>query len=75
MEIDLNELLYTALLVQDNLQLERVRPEEVQFELGLKGEEHRREVWEARLEPSGQVSVIKQTANKLVAKKEKHLFG
>jgi uncharacterized membrane protein YcaP (DUF421 family) len=61
-------------LVQENLQLERIRAEDVQFELRLKGEEHMREVKEARLEPSGQVSVIKNPSNKLVQKKDKRLF-
>jgi uncharacterized membrane protein YcaP (DUF421 family) len=61
-------------LVQKNLQLERIRAEDVQFELRLKGEEHMREVEEARLEPSGQVSVIKNPANKPVQKKDKRLF-
>src|SRR5687767_5590786 len=35
-------------LVQKNLQKERIRGEDVQFELRLKGEEHMREVKEAR---------------------------
>lgn len=67
-------LIENGRLVQKNLQLERMRPESVQFELRLKGEEHMREVKEARLEPSGQVSVIKEPSNKLVQKKDKHLF-
>ena len=62
-------------LVQKNLQLERIRAEDVQFELRLKGEEHMREVKEARLEPSGQVSVIKNPSNKPVQKKDKRLLG
>ena len=62
-------------LVQKSLQLERIRPEDVQFELRLKGEEHMREIKEARLEPSGQVSVIKRPASKPVPKKDKRLFG
>ena len=62
-------------LAQKNLQLERMPADHVQFELRLKGEEHLREVREARLEPSGQVSVIKQPANKPVSKKDKRLFG
>jgi uncharacterized membrane protein YcaP (DUF421 family) len=61
-------------LVPKNLQLERMRPEDMQFELRLKGEEHMREVKEARLEPSGQVSVIKEPSYKPVPKKDKHLF-
>jgi uncharacterized membrane protein YcaP (DUF421 family) len=61
-------------LVQKNLQLERIRAEDVQFELRLKGEEHMREIQEARLEPSGQVSVIKNPANKPVQKKDKRLL-
>jgi uncharacterized membrane protein YcaP (DUF421 family) len=62
-------------LVQKSLELERIRPEDVQFELRLKGEEHMRETKEARLEPSGQVSVIKRPASKPVPKKDKRLFG
>jgi uncharacterized membrane protein YcaP (DUF421 family) len=61
-------------LVQKNLQLERIRAEDVQFELRLKGEEHMREVKEARLEPSGQVSVIKEPSSKPVQKKDKRLL-
>jgi uncharacterized membrane protein YcaP (DUF421 family) len=61
-------------LVQKSLQLERMRPEDVQFELRLKGEEHMREIKEARLEPSGQVSVIKDPSHKPVPKKDKRLF-
>jgi uncharacterized membrane protein YcaP (DUF421 family) len=61
-------------LAQKNLQMERMRPGDVQFELRLKGEEHPREIKEARLEPSGQVSVIKLPASKPVQKKDKRLF-
>lgn len=61
-------------LVQKSLQLERIRAEDVQFELRLKGEEHMREIREARLEPSGQVSVIKSPSNKPVQKKDRRLF-
>jgi len=61
-------------LVQKNLRLEWMRPETVQFELRLKGEEHLRDVKEARLEPSGQVSVIKEPASKPVQKKDKRFF-
>lgn len=61
-------------LVQESLQLERIRADDVQFELRLKGEEHMREVKKARLEPSGQVSVIKNPSNKPVQKKDKRLF-
>jgi uncharacterized membrane protein YcaP (DUF421 family) len=67
-------LIEAGRLVQKSLQIERMRAEDVQFELRLKGEEHMREVKEARLEPSGQVSVIKEPASKPVTKKEKRLF-
>jgi uncharacterized membrane protein YcaP (DUF421 family) len=67
-------LIETGRLVQKNLQIERMRAEDVQFELRLKGEEHMREVQEARLEPSGQVSVIKDSSYKPVPKKDKRLF-
>jgi uncharacterized membrane protein YcaP (DUF421 family) len=61
-------------LVQKNLRFERIRAEDVQFELRLKGEEHMREVKDARLEPSGQMSVIKDPSYKPVQKKDKRLF-
>jgi len=61
-------------LVQKNLELERIRPEDVQFELRLKGEEHMREIKEARLEPSGRVSVIKRPSSKPVPKKDQRLL-
>jgi uncharacterized membrane protein YcaP (DUF421 family) len=62
-------LVQAGRLVQESLQLERVRPEDVQFELRLKGEEHMREVKAARLEPSGQVSVIKESPSKVLPHK------
>jgi uncharacterized membrane protein YcaP (DUF421 family) len=61
-------------LVQKSLQQEWMRPETVQFEIRLKGEEHMREVKEARLEPSGQVSVIKEPSRKPLPKKDKRLL-
>jgi len=61
-------------LIQKGLQQERLRAEDVQFELRLKGEEHMREVKEARLEPSGQVSVIKDPSSKPLPKKDKRLL-
>lgn len=61
-------------LVQKNLQLERIRAEDVQFELRLNGEEHMREVKEARLEPSGQISVIRNPSNRPLQKKDKRLL-
>ncbi len=61
-------------LVQKSLQQERIRAEDVQFELRLKGEEHMKEVKEARLEPSGQVSVIKEPSSKPLPKKDKRLL-
>lgn len=61
-------------LVEKSLQLERMRPDAVQSDLRLKGEEHLREIKEARLEPSGQVSVIKQPDNKPVQKKDERLL-
>ena len=68
-------LIEAGRFVQKNLQREWMRPETVQYELRLKGEEHMREVKEARLEPSGQVSIIKEPAYKPVPKKAKRLFG
>lgn len=58
-------------LVQENLARERMRPEDVQADLRIKGEEHLREIKESWLEPSGQVSVIKEPSSKPVPKKEK----
>jgi uncharacterized membrane protein YcaP (DUF421 family) len=62
-------------LVQESLQQERLRPEDVQSELRLKGEEHPREIEQAWLEPSGQTSVIKKPSNKPVKKKDKDLLS
>jgi uncharacterized membrane protein YcaP (DUF421 family) len=61
-------------LNQKNLRLERMRPETLQSEVRLQGEEHIREIREARLEPSGQVSVIKQPDSKPVQKKDERLL-
>jgi uncharacterized membrane protein YcaP (DUF421 family) len=61
-------------LVQESLEREWMRPETVQYELRVNGEEHLKEVKEARLEPSGQLSLLKQPANKPVQKKDKRLF-
>ena len=61
-------------LVEKSLQLERIRSEDVQYELRLKGEEHMSDIKEAKLEPSGQVSVIKKPASKPIQKKDKRLF-
>jgi uncharacterized membrane protein YcaP (DUF421 family) len=61
-------------LVQKSLQQERIRAEDVQFELRLKGEEHMKEVKEARLEPNGQVSVIKEPSSKPLPKKDTRLL-
>lgn len=61
-------------LVLENLQQEWIRPETVQFELRLNGEEHLKDVKEAGLEPSGQVSVLKARGSKPVQKKEKRLL-
>ena len=61
-------------LVQESLEHERMRSETVQFELRLKGEEHPRDIKEARLEPKGKVSVLKASPSKPIQKKDKHLF-
>ena len=58
-------------LAQENLQRERLRAETVQFELRLQGEEHLRDIREARVEPSGKVSVLKTSAGKPVRKKDR----
>jgi uncharacterized membrane protein YcaP (DUF421 family) len=50
-----------------------MRPDEVQSDLRLKGEGHLREIKEARLEPNGQVSVIKEHSSRTVPKKDKRL--
>lgn len=62
-------------LVQKNLQHEWMRPETIQSDLRLKGEEHLREIKEAWIEPSGEGSLLKLSANKPVPKKDKRLFG
>ena len=61
-------------LVQETLQRERLRPEIVQFELRLQGEEHLRDIREARVEPKGEISILKTSASKSVQKKDKHLL-
>lgn len=58
-------------LVQENLARERMRADDVLSDLRIRGEEHLREIQEAWLEPSGQVSVIKKPSSKPVPKKEK----
>ncbi len=62
-------------LVQKSLQQERMRPADVQSELRTGGEEHPKEVEQAWLEPSGQVSVIKNPESKPIQKKDKRLLG
>ncbi len=61
-------------LVLENLQREWMRPETVQFELRLGGEEHLRDIKEARLEPSGTISVLKAPSSKPIQKKDKRLL-
>jgi uncharacterized membrane protein YcaP (DUF421 family) len=67
-------LIENGKLVQENLQHEWMRPEMVQFELRLKGEEHPKDIREARLEPKGQMSVLHTRASKPVQKKDLRLF-
>jgi uncharacterized membrane protein YcaP (DUF421 family) len=67
-------LIQDGKLVPEGLQREWMRQETLQFELRLQGEEHPREVQEARLEPEGQTSVIKAASNKPVQKKDLRLF-
>ena len=62
-------------LVVRNLQREWMRPETLQFELRMNGEEHPRDIKEAWLEPKGKVSTLKDSASKPVQKKDKRLFG
>ena len=62
-------------LLQENLRRERMSPETIQFELRLNGEEHPRDVKEARLEPKGKVSVLKAPLRKPIKKKDLHLLG
>jgi len=61
-------------LVQENLGREWMRPETLQFEMRLRGEEHVREIKEARLEPKGQVSMLKTASAQPVQKKDLHRF-
>jgi uncharacterized membrane protein YcaP (DUF421 family) len=67
-------LIENGKLIQENLQREWIRAETIQFELRLKGEEHPRDVKEARLEPKGQISVLHTSASKPVQKKDLRLF-
>ena len=62
-------------LVVKNLQREWMRPETLQSELRMNGEEHPRDIKEAWLEPKGKVSALKDPASKPVQKKDKRLFG
>jgi uncharacterized membrane protein YcaP (DUF421 family) len=57
------------------LKRERMRPETVHFELRLNGEEHIRDVKEARLEPKGKLSVLKAFPSKPLQKKDRHLLN
>jgi uncharacterized membrane protein YcaP (DUF421 family) len=62
-------------LVRKNLQREWMRPETLQSDLRVNGEEHPRDIKQAWLEPKGQVSIINDRASKPVQKKDKRLFG
>jgi uncharacterized membrane protein YcaP (DUF421 family) len=61
-------------LVLENLQREWIRPETVQFELRLNGEEHLKEVKATKLEPSGQMSVLNADESKPLQKKDERLL-
>jgi uncharacterized membrane protein YcaP (DUF421 family) len=67
-------LIKNGKLVPENLQREWMRPETVQFELRLKGEEHLNDIKEARLEPKGQMSILRTQASKPTQKKDLRLF-
>lgn len=71
MEVDFNELLHTALRASFVYLFLLLG---LQYELRLKREEHLRKIKEARLEPSGQVSVIKEPSSKPVKKKDQRLL-
>ncbi|HSL29068.1 MAG TPA: YetF domain-containing protein [Anaerolineales bacterium] len=62
-------------LMQKSLQQERMRPDHLQADLRIAGEEHPSEIKQAWLEPSGQVSVIKNSDSRPIRKKDKRLFG
>lgn len=61
--------------MEKSLQLEWMRPENVQSELRINGEEHLKEIKKAWLEPNGQVSVVKNPPGKPLKKEDKRLFG
>lgn len=61
-------------LERRNLGLERLRPDDVMFELRLKGEEHPRDIAAAQLEPSGQISIRKAAPAKPIPNKDKDLL-
>jgi uncharacterized membrane protein YcaP (DUF421 family) len=63
-------LIENGKLVNENLQREWIRSEMVQYELRLKGEEHLKDIKEARLEPKGRMSVFHTQASKPVQKKD-----
>lgn len=61
-------------LVLGNLRRERLRPETVQSELRLEGEEHLKDIREAWVEPKGKISVLKTSSSKPLQKKDKRLL-
>lgn len=61
-------------LMLKNLQLERMHADNVQSELRTQGEEHLKNVKEARLEPGGQLSLIREPESKPLPKKDKRLL-
>lgn len=61
-------------LMQKSLQQERLRPEELQSDLRIVGQEHLKEIKQAWLEPNGQVSVVKNPDSQPVQKKDKRLL-
>jgi uncharacterized membrane protein YcaP (DUF421 family) len=60
--------------VLGNLRRERLRPETVQSELRLEGEEHLKDIREAWVEPKGKISVLKTSSSKSLQKEDKRLF-
>ena len=57
-------------LLPTNLAREKTRTETLLSELRLMGEEHLKEIEEARWEPEGQISVLKMPDSKPIKKKE-----
>lgn len=67
-------MIQNGMAQSDGMRVERMRPEDVASNIREKGEDNLQEVREARLEPNGKMSVIKQTPSKPVQKQDLRLL-